>query len=92
VLANITLVPTSKGIAPSGYTGLFELLIPSTKNQTISIYTENSWGVVSDAGNLSLTVFSSERPGPHAFLIALLVMFVYAALLTSWIVQRRRDS
>jgi hypothetical protein len=92
VLANITLVPTSKGIAPSGYTGLFELLIPSTKNQTISIYTENSWGVVSDAGNLSLTVFSSERPRPSAFLIVLLVMFVYAALLTSWIVRRRRDS
>jgi len=92
VLANITLIPASKGIAPSGYTGLFELLIPSTKNQTISIYTENSWGVVSDAGNFSLTVFSSERPGPSAFLIVLLVMFVYAALLTSWIVQRRRNS
>jgi hypothetical protein len=92
VLANITLVPTSKGIAPSGFTGLFELLIPSTKNQTISIYTENSWGFVSDAGNLSLTVFSSERPEPSVFLIALLVMFVYAALLTSWIVQRRRNS
>jgi hypothetical protein len=92
VLANITLIPTSKGIAPSGYTGIYELLIPSTKNQTISIYTENSWGVVSDAGNFSLTVFSSERPGPSAFLIVLLVIFVYAALLTSWIVQRRRNS
>jgi len=92
VLANITLIPTSKGIAPSGYTGIYELLIPSTKNQTISIYIENSWGVVSDAGNLSLTVFSSERPGPSVFLIVLLVMFVYAALLTSWIVQRRRNS
>jgi hypothetical protein len=92
MLTNITLPSSSKGIAPGGYTGILELLIPSAKNQTVSIFAENSWGVVFDVGNASLKVFSSENPRPSVFLIILLVIFVYAVLLASWIVQRRRNS